>query len=125
MDKKRKDIDNFLRMQARLNKKSQLSPKTKIVKTEPRKIDYINVHKRFQIICNNSVNGGDCYGETMCVCKCFLYDTNFHKYYSTEPRKEDLHHDFRCKKCMFHICGCCYSVCPSCGNSEDIDILPH
>ena len=126
MDKTR-NIDNFLKMQDRINKKTQTMKNNNINNniTQPRKIDYNQIHKKFKIICNNTVNAGDCYGETMCACKCFLYDNDYHKYYSKEPQKEDLHHDFRCNNCGFHICGCCYSVCPNCGKSDNVIILPH
>lgn len=119
---KRKYIDNFLKQQDRFNKKTESSKKQPT--NQQTNKDYNFIHKRFKILCNNSIGGGDCYGDTMCACKCFLYDTDFNKYYSKEPRREDLHHDFKCNKCVFKICGCCFSVCPNCGESENIEILP-
>lgn len=134
---KRKNIDNFLKMQDKFNKKvqannknipqtneSQQTDKSQQTNKEPQKLDYAQIHKKYQILCNNSIYGGDCYGETMCVCKCFLYDKNFHKYYTKEPRREDLHHDFKCNVCVFNICGCCYSSCPNCNEEDNIEILP-
>ena len=121
---KRKNIDNFLKMQKRFNEKTHVEgSKTKRI-VEKRIIDYGQIHKRFKILCNNSINGGDCHGETMCVCKCFLYDKNYSKYYSKEPDKDSLHHDFTCNACVYHICGCCYSSCPNCGESVNIQVLP-
>lgn len=71
-----------------------------------------DIHIKYGILCNNSVYGGDCMGETMCRCKAFLYDSNYHKYYNTEPT--ELHSDYICNKCQLSICGCCYDKCPNC-----------
>lgn len=86
-------------------------------------IDYNQIHSRYKIICDNSVRSADCKGQTMCACKCFLYDKNYSKYYAKEPRK-DLHHDFTCNNCLFHICGCCFTGCPNCGEIDNVTKLP-
>lgn len=118
--KNQMNIDNFLKAQKRIDEKN--SKQTPLVPSRVREVDYDAIHKRFKILCNNSINGGDCHGETMCVCKCFLYDENYHKYYSKEPLQEDLHHDFRCNKCLFHICGCCFTACPKCGEFDAVEL---
>ena len=62
-----------------------------------------NIYKKYKIICNNSVNYGDCYGDSYCdMCK---------------------HQDMFCSKCNIRICGCCYTLCykkcPSCNENLD------
>ena len=65
----------------------------------PPPIDYRKVCKDSQLVCNNSVQGGDCYGESYCPvdCKC---------------------KDRWCETCQIRICGCCYELrylhCPGC-----------
>ena len=88
---------------------------------------YKTVYKNFGIVCNNSVSGGDCYGQTMCACKCFLYDENYFDYYSKPLNKNDLHHDYKCTNCDIIVCGCCYGKCPEClsMNDEQRVELPH
>ena len=46
-------------------------------------------------ICNNSINIGDCFGETYCENEC-------------------SHKNFHCKICNKLICNCCYKSCPIC-----------
>ena len=60
---------------------------------------YQTIFKRYKIVCNNSVNGGDCYGETYCDNKC-------------------IHKDFMCKIHNIVVCNCCYSDCLSCTYPE-------
>lgn len=91
------------------------------------KSQYKTSYKNYGIVCNNSISGGDCYGQTMCACKCFLYDVNYFKCYTKPLNKNDLHHDYKCKNCDIIVCGCCYSECPEC-KSTDIEQrieLPH
>jgi len=61
--------------------------------------DYKYIFKHYKLVCNNCVNGGDCYSETYCEGKC--------------EHKKKL-----CKKCLIDICGCCYALkygeCPNC-----------
>jgi hypothetical protein len=110
-----------------INKKNQVSlsknPTHFNILPTPTTPDYDEIHERYKILCNNSIRGGDCYGQTMCACKCFLYDKNYHKYYNREPSREDLHHDFTCNNCFFHICGCCFTGCPKC-SGFDITQIP-
>lgn len=88
-----------------------------------------NVYQVYGIVCDNSMYGADCRGQTICICKCFLYDKNFGKYYgNTKMNKNQLHHDFKCKKCNIIICGCCYNECPitMCkGDESTREYLPH
>lgn len=81
-----------------------------------------DVFKNSGIICNNSVNGGDCYGTSSCLCK---INDEYEKYYSGH-RPQIEHEEYTC--CKMKICQCCYCKCPLCGNypkniynSEDID----
>ncbi len=70
---------------------------------------YKKIYKEYKIICNNSVNGGDCLGETYCG------ELKFHK--PSNRMIYDLqcnHKDFFCQECKILVCNCCYKHCPSC-----------
>ena len=61
----------------------------------------LKIYKQYKLICNNTINYGDCYGGFICEGKC-------------------LHKNIWCNECRLMICGCCYhsikfkNVCPSC-----------
>lgn len=77
------------------------------------KRDYIAIHKKYGIICNNSVCGGDCYGTTRCLCQ--LNEKGMRLYYNKARKDVPIEHlDYECKKCKMEICGCCYDNCPNC-----------
>lgn len=64
-------------------------------------MDYQKIFKKYKIICNNSVNRGDCYGDSYC------HNCN--------------HEDRQCVNCVIVICGCCLNlhydnICPACNN---------
>ena len=71
---------------------------------------YKNIYKKYKIICNNSVNGGDCLGETYC--------NNGPQLNTSENRivsyLQCAHTNFYCRKCTIMICQCCYKKCPCC-----------
>lgn len=79
--------------------------------------DYKKIYDTYKFICNNTVNGGDCHGETMCLCQ--LSESDLKLYYN-KSRKDIMiwHEDYTCPKCNLHICGCCYESCPSCRDSK-------
>jgi hypothetical protein len=75
--------------------------------TESTKKIMLDTFKKYKIICNNSLYGGDCYGETFCPQKCG-------------------HEDFKCLNCDILFCGCCHDfnsyLCPGCeGDPEKIN----
>lgn len=61
----------------------------------------LTAFKKHRKLCNNTINGGDCYGETYCE-----HDLN------------EKHKDFMCVNCGCFFCGCCYFykkyICPRC-----------
>lgn len=66
-----------------------------------KKIDeFQRTYVKFKIVCNNTVNGGDCYGETFCQPECG-------------------HKEIWCLTHRVMICTCCYPECPSCVLSKD------
>ena len=60
--------------------------------------DYKLIYKKYRLICNNSVNGGDCYSETYCK----------------EDGCQHKPDQYRCAVCNMTICSHCYQDCPSC-----------
>lgn len=75
--------------------------------------DYKKIYDKYRLVCNNTVNGGDCRGETMCQCQ--LTDSELQMFYNkTRKNTPVLHEDYTCPKCNIEICGCCYDRCPSC-----------
>lgn len=64
---------------------------------------YNDVYKMYKLVCNNTVNGGDCYGESYCDENC-------------------NHKDIMCRECNILLCGCCLELqnggkCPCCKKS--------
>lgn len=59
-----------------------------------KKDKYQVAYQTYKIVCNNSVNGGDCRGETYC--------------------NNCAHKDFWCDKHRVMVCNCCYKYCPPC-----------
>ena len=66
------------------------------------KTQLLKIYKKYKIICNNTVNYGDCHREYICKGKC-------------------SHKNIWCNECKIMICGCCYNSnfkfnkkCPSC-----------
>jgi hypothetical protein len=86
-----------------MTKQTEIKPLQPIPKQSVKSIDkpmtkedFIKIHKRYKLICNNSVYGGDCHGETFCEGNCD-------------------HRNLVCKECRMFICGCCYEKqCPCC-----------
>lgn len=70
-------------------------------------------YQLYGIVCNNTVNGGDCYGTTMCLCK--LSNEELQRYYLTTRKDTPIRHtDYDCDECDLRICQCCYNRCPHC-----------
>lgn len=104
---------------------------------------YQQVFQQHGIVCDNTVEGGDCYGEYGCGCK--VSEEDLHREWCERKRKEkreklktqkeqkekeitfseykkkrDIHKNFKCIYCKILVCACCYENCPGCGYS-DID----
>lgn len=98
-----------------LTRQKQVIPKPKPV---PKVINiekiYLDAYKYCGIVCNNTVSGGgDCHGDTMCLCK--ETDANLYNYYKRNRKDTPIiHTDYRCIKCNILICACCYFKCPIC-----------
>jgi len=116
--KKQKQLD---RLNKSITYKKSEYPETGL----PEKTDYFRVNRRYNIVCNNSVGGGDCHGDTFCLCKIWFYRPDeFMKYYRIDPKKfTPSHTDYICPDCSnksapndisFTVCGCCYNKCPNC-----------
>jgi len=73
--KKQKQLD---RLNKSITYKKSEYPETGL----PEKTDYFRVNRRYNIVCNNSVGGGDCHGDTFCLCKIWFY----------RPEKNLRHH---------------------------------
>ena len=117
--KKQKDpVGEYLKF---VNKQEQEQKRKKELEKpkKSRKERFLDAYRVYGIICNNSVYGGDCYGDTMCTCKCYLYDKNYSMYYKGPPPSY-LHHDHQCTQCQVKVCGCCFSedVCVICEQDE-------
>lgn len=66
------------------------------------KAKLLHALKEYGKLCNNTINSGDCYGETHCF----------------EENGGCSHKDFRCVNCGCFFCGCCHFykryICPTC-----------
>jgi len=52
----------------------------------------------YNLLCNNTIHSGDCYGQSYC-----------------EYNKNGCgHENIKCKSCEFVVCGHCYQECPLC-----------
>jgi hypothetical protein len=58
---------------------------------------YMQANKLYKIVCNNTINFGDCYATTFCDLPC------------------KKHKDHMCDICCIYICGHCFQKCPNCG----------
>lgn len=86
-------------------------PQKKAVTDEKQKNPYLFAFRLYGIVCNNSVRGGDCYGETSCG----------NDYSRNGVGKQCLHRDWICPndQCQVKVCECCYGGnCPSCRKME-------
>ena len=99
-----------------VGRKMDLQQQTSVEQETARQQRLRETFRRFGILCNNSVHGGDCYGETHCLCG--LTDYGLQKFYNRRRKMTPiLHNEYSCAKCQMIVCGCCYSDCPHCNGT--------
>ena len=76
-----------------------------------------DAQERHGFVCNNTVNWGDCWGETMCGASNYRHGMS--RFEMANVEKCDLHSDYQCTECGLDICGCCYHRCPICNYDPD------
>lgn len=84
----------------------------------------LKIDRTMEVLCNNTLWGGDCYGSTRCNND--SVPIKLGGPYKLSNGKKCDHDNFQCKTCHFTVCNCCYEInCPLCGPPSSLNCWKH
>lgn len=84
----------------------------------------LKIDRTMDILCNNTLWGGDCYSSTGCHND--SVPIKLGGPYKLTNDKKCYHNNFQCKTCDFIVCNCCYEIeCPLCGLPLSLNCWKH